>query len=102
MVPLSRPLCLRVADGHYHCPDIRTLYLWLESQGYHFVGSFGPEEYGRFVCQQRVLGTAEPHGHSSSISISLNGTVIAADEDAQQLLVALLTNGRLPADVNYS
>jgi hypothetical protein len=93
MIPLARPLCIPVAPGQYHCADIRTLYLWLEHHGYHFSGRFGSEEYGRFVSQKRVLGAVEPLEHSSSISIYLNGTVIAEDEDAQQLLVVPRADG---------
>ena len=93
MLPLSRPHCVPVAPGHYHSSDIHTLYLWLEHHGYHFCGRFGSEEYGRFVCQKRSLGAAEPVEQSSSIRIYLNGTVIAGDEDAQQLLVVSRADG---------
>ena len=42
MLLLSRPPCILVAPGRYHCADIRALYLWLASHGYHFSGRFGP------------------------------------------------------------
>jgi len=42
MLLLSWLPCILVAARRYHCADIRAVYLWLASHGYHFSDRFGP------------------------------------------------------------
>jgi hypothetical protein len=96
MPPLSQPLLLSSGLSSYHCADIRSLYHWLEAHGYHYYGSFGPDEYGRFACEELALGDTGPIHHSSYIEVRLDGTVVAADEHAQQVLLSLVTIREFP------
>lgn len=86
MLLLSQPSLSKRLDGVYHCPDIRALYHWLEAQDYHYYGSYGSEQYGRFARTEIALGETPPVERSSSIEVHLNGLVVATDDRAQQLL----------------
>jgi hypothetical protein len=94
MLPLARPALFPNGQGTYNCPDIRTLYQWLEAHEYHYYGSFGPHEYGRFACQELELGDTGPTHLSSLIEVHMNGVVVAADERAKQLLEELVSRVR--------
>jgi hypothetical protein len=92
MLLLSRPMLLSNGLGSYRCPDIRALYHWLEVHGYHYYGSFGPSEYGRFACEELALGETGPVHASSSIEVHVSGVVVAADERAKQMLEELVSD----------
>ena len=91
MLPLARPPLSPHAENTFYCADIRTLYQWLEAHEYHYYGTFGSDEYGRFACQELALGDTGPILMSSLIEVHLNGVVIAADERAKQMLGALVS-----------
>ena len=87
-----RPYLTPRADANYHCADLRALYFWLELHGYPYMGAFGTDEYGRFACQAHALSADEQAANTSYISVLLNGTVVASDEEAQAVLSALVTH----------
>lgn len=86
MLPLCQPPLTQQTDGTYRCADIRALYHWLEAHDYHYFGSYGPEQYGRFSYLEIALGDNGPAHHASSIEVHLNGMVVPIDGAAQQLL----------------
>jgi hypothetical protein len=86
MLPLCQPPLTQQTEGAYRCADIRALYYWLEAHGYHYFGSFGPEQYGRFSYLEIALGDSGPMHHASSIEVHLNGAVVAMDALARRLL----------------
>jgi len=92
MLPLSQPALFWNGMGSYHSPDIRTLYYWLEARGYHYYGSFGPSEYGRFASEEVALGDMGLVHFTSSIEVYLSGVVVAADERAKQMLEELVSD----------
>ena len=93
-----RPYLTPRADASYFCADLRALYFWLEQHGYPYMGAFGPNEYGRFACQAHALGGGDSALNASYISVLLNGTVVASDEQARQFLSALATHTPAAAD----
>lgn len=92
MLPLSQPALFSTGMGSYHSPDIRTLYYWLEAHGYHYYGSFGPSEYGRFASEAVALGAMGLVHFTSSIEVYVSGVVVAADEQAKQMLEELVSD----------
>ncbi len=74
MLPLSQPPLIKRAGGIYHCVDIRALYHWLEAHGYHYCGSFGPDEYGRFAHSERAVGEAS---RACSIEVRIDGAYLS-------------------------
>lgn len=91
MLPLARPALHACVFAHYHCEDLHALYRWLEAHDYHYYGAFGPDSFGRFVCEELALGDTGPTHYTSVVEVSCRGAVVAADPRARQFLDELVT-----------
>ena len=88
----QRPSLSFLANRKYRCDDISALHQWLEAHGYQYYGTFDPEEYGRFSCQETHDDADRRSYVHSFIQVFADGTLYAPDPHAHNLLDTLVTD----------